>query len=102
MAQYFLIYQGGNHAMSQDDQMAHQKKWMEWVAAQGSAMVEPQVVFKDKKTVSSSGVADYAGTPTMGYSLLEAESFDAAVKVAQACPFMDIGGEIVVAEKMSM
>lgn len=102
MTQYFLIYQGEMKPGTPEEQMAGQKKWMEWVGAQGAAMVEPQVVYKDKKIVNSSGISDFSGTPVMGYSLLEAESYDAAVAVAQSCPFLEMGGDIVVAEKMSM
>lgn len=102
MTQYYLIYQGAMKPMPQDEQMAHQKSWMQWVGEQGAALVEPQVIYKDKKTVNSSGVSDYAGTPVMGYSLLEADSHEAAIAVAQSCPFIEMGGDIVVAEKMSM
>ena len=53
----------------------------------------------------SAGVGRYDGggpNPLSGYSILEAESIDAASEVAKGSPHVEFGGTIEVAEVMEM
>ena len=52
--------------------------------------------------IGGRGVSDADGPPLTGYSVVKADSLDAALKMAKACPHLDIGGSIVVAEVMEM
>lgn len=55
------------------------------------------------KIVSSTGVSDDVGSNTMsGFSIVKADSFDFALDMAKACPFLEIGGTLKVAELMEM
>ena len=37
-----------------------------------------------------------------GYTIVKADSMDAALSIAKACPFLDIGGSLEVSELMEM
>ncbi len=54
------------------------------------------------KTVSSSGVSDDGGSnPLLGFSIVKADSMDAALEMAKGCPHLEIG-TIEVAEAKEM
>ena len=58
----------------------------------GDAVVNPGTPLKDTKTVSADGVEDGGGpNPVMGYTEVVADDIDAAVKMAQASPFLEMG-----------
>jgi hypothetical protein len=42
------------------------------------------------------------GNPLSGYSLIEADSLDAAVQFAKGCPVLADGGSVEVAEAIDM
>jgi hypothetical protein len=37
-----------------------------------------------------------------GYTIIEVDSMEAALEIAKACPFLDIGGSLEVSELMQM
>lgn len=37
-----------------------------------------------------------------GFSIIRAESMEAALSIAQACPFLEIGGSLEVSEMMQV
>lgn len=37
-----------------------------------------------------------------GYTIVEADSMDAALEMAKACPFLDVNGSLEVSELMKM
>ena len=54
------------------------------------------------RTVSSTGVTDDGGSnPLSGYSVVQADSKEAAIELAKSCPHLD-HGTIEVAEMMKM
>jgi len=78
-------------------------KWKTWVADLGDAVVNPGSPMGMSKIVSSTGVSDDDGSNTMsGFSIVKADSFDSALDMAKACPFLEIGGTLKVAELMEM
>lgn len=78
-------------------------KWKAWVDDLGDAMVNPGTPLGVSKTVSSNGVTDDGGSnPLSGYSILKADSLDAALEVAKGSPHVEFGGTIEVAEIMEM
>ncbi len=73
-----------------------------WIAGMGDAVVNPGTPFKDSKTVSADGVEDGGGpNPIMGFTEVTADSLDAALEMAQASPFLEMG-TIEVAEAVQM
>ena len=76
--------------------------WQAWAAAIGDAWVNPGNPFGKAKTVSSRGVSDDARSDRCtGFSIVKADSMDAAVEMAKACPHLQYG-TVDVAEAMEM
>jgi hypothetical protein len=69
----------------------------------GDAAVSPANPLKNTSTVNPDGSVTSGGTTTMsGYTIVEADSMEAALEMAKACPFLDIGGSLEVSELMQM
>ena len=76
---------------------------MEWLASLGAAAVSPANPLKGTSTVNPDGSVTNGGATTMsGYTIVEADSMDAALSIAKACPFLEIGGSLEVSELMKM
>jgi hypothetical protein len=102
MSNYVFVYRGGQRSGSPEEGAKQRAKWQAWVSSLGAAMINPGTPLGKSKTVSSTGVSDGGGpNPVMGYSIVAANSMDAALKMAKACPFLEMG-TIVVAEAMEM
>lgn len=103
MAQYVIIYLGGNQPSSPEEGKQHFSRYMEWISSLGEAAVSPANPLKDTMTVSPDGTVTTGGTTTMsGYTIIEADSMDAALSIARACPFLEIGGSLEVSQLMKM
>jgi hypothetical protein len=73
-------------------------KWKAWVGGLGDAVVNPGSPLGMSKTVSSDGVSDDSGSnPLSGFSIMKADSMDAALEIAKGCPHLE-HGTIEVAE----
>ena len=103
MSNYFIAYHGGKKPESPDEGAKHMEKWKAWVGGLGDAVVNPGTPLGMSKIVSSTGVSDDDGSNTMsGFSIVKADSFDSALDMAKACPYLEIGGTLKVAELMEM
>ncbi|MEM8542108.1 MAG: hypothetical protein AAGF25_14225 [Pseudomonadota bacterium] len=79
------------------------EKWMAWFRDMGDAVVDGGAPVGPSRTVSSDGVSDDGGAnPLSGYTIVEAESFDAACAMAKGCPALPSGGSVEVAERIEM
>ncbi len=103
MPDYIIAYHGGNKPETPEDGAKHMAKWKAWVGGLGDAVVNPGTPLGKSKTVSSGGVSDGGGSNALtGFSIVKANSMDAALEMAKACPFLDTGGTLEVAEVMKM
>ena len=103
MSEYFITYHGGNEPASPEEGSAHKAKFGAWVMGLGDAVVNPGTPLGQTMTLSSNGEASEGGSSTMsGFSIVKADSMDAAVEIAKACPFLDMGGTLEVSELMEM
>ena len=103
MPNYVLAYHGGKTPESPEEGAKQMAKWQAWVGGLGDAVVNPGTPLGKPKTVSSGGVSDDGGSdPLLGFSIVKADSMDAALEMAKACPTLEIGGTIEVAEVMEM
>ncbi len=103
MAQYIMTYLGGDQPSSPEEGRQHFAKYKEWLVSLGDSAVSPANPLKDTRTVNSDGTVTTGGTTSMsGYTVIEADSMEAALKIAKACPFLDIGGSLEVSELMQM
>ena len=103
MMRYVFVYLGGNHPSNPEEANRHFTKYMEWLTSLGDAVISPTIPLKDTHTVSPDGTIGVGGSSAMsGFSIIEAESIEAALSIAQACPFLEIGGSLEVSELMQM
>ncbi|SRR6266581_3287142 len=73
-----------------------------WAASAGDAMIDPGAPLGQSKVVSSDSAADGAADGLLGgYTLISADSLDAAVGVVRGHPFVARGGTLQVSEAVS-
>jgi hypothetical protein len=102
MSDYVLTYYGEPKFKSPEEGGKYMAKWQTWVGSLGATLVNPGVPFGKSKTVSSTGVSDDAGSNRVtGFSIVKADSMDAAVKIAKGCPHLE-HGTMGVHEAMEM
>ena len=103
MSSYFIGYRGGRQPASPEEGAKHMAKWKAWVDGLGDAMVNPGTPLGMSRMVSADGVSDDGGSdPMSGFSIVKADSMDAAIEIARDCPFLETGGTLEVAEVMEM
>ena len=103
MAQFVLVYLGGTQPTSQEETSKHFSKYMEWLTSLGDKVVIPTIPLKDTHTVSPDGSVEEGGSTAMsGFSVIKADSIQAAIEIAQSCPFLEINGTLEVSEMMEM
>jgi hypothetical protein len=103
MAQYVITYIGGNQPATPEEGMKHFAKYKEWLASLGDSAVSPANPLKNTQTVNADGSVSEGGLSSMsGFTIIESESMESALAVAQACPFLALGGQLEVSELMKM
>ncbi len=101
MAKFLLLYGGGSMPETEADQAAVMQVWMAWYGALGAAVADGGNPFTPvAKSINSSGkVSDLpASAMASGYTIISADSMDAAVSMAKGCPVLQGGGNISVFE----
>jgi hypothetical protein len=101
MANFVLLYSGGGMPGSEAERAAATRAWVAWFGELGNAVVDEGNPFTSvAKTIGSDGrVSDGpVGTMAAGYSIVKADSLNAAVDMAKSCPQLSGGGKISVYE----
>ena len=99
MARFVLNYLGGNAPTTEEEGKAHFDKYMQWLGDLGEDAVNPANPVKDAHVVQADGsVSEGSETKMSGFSVIEAESLEAAIAIAKACPFLELGGRLEVAQ----
>ncbi len=102
MPNYVLAYHGGKKPETPEEGAKHMARWKDWLAGLGDAVVNPGTPLGKSKTVSTDGVTDDGGpNPLGGFTIVTADDMDAALEMAKACPFVEMG-TIEVAQVMEM
>jgi hypothetical protein len=104
MTNYMLVYSGGN-GVSEDEAVrnAQYAEWGAWFEQLDSAVVDGGHASGAAKTVGPGGsVSDGGSLGLTGYSIVSADSLDAAVELAKGCPVLGIGGSVDVYEAIAM
>jgi hypothetical protein len=104
MTDYILVYQGGVEPATKEEGAAHMAKWQAWAQGLGDAIVNPGTPTGSPKIVSADGVSDDTGPSAMsGYTIVQTDSMDGALKMAKECPFIEMeGATLAVAELKKM
>jgi hypothetical protein len=87
MANYLLLYHGGGRPESADEQAKVMAAWGEWIGRLGPGLVDGGNPTSQAKTVDGRGtVSATGGDVVTGYSIISADSLDAALELAKGCP----------------
>lgn len=104
MPNYLLAYHGGKMPENQAEIDETMAAWGAWFQEIGENVVDGGNPVGQSHTVSPSGtVADGGANPVSGYSIIKADSYDAANAIAAKNPMVTSGnGSVEVAEIVEM
>ena len=104
MPNFVFAYSGGK-GVSEDEAERNEQyaQWGRWFEALGSAVVEGGGAMGVAKTVGPGrSVSDGGSRGLTGYSIVSAETLEAAVELAKGCPVIEVGGAVDVYETIAM
>lgn len=105
MANYVLIYTGGGGmGASEEEQQKIMAEWGVWYGKMGASIVDGGAPFGASKNLTTDGVGDgpLGDTPATGYTVITADSLDAAAKACEDHPHVSHGGQVQVFETIDM
>ena len=104
MTNFVLIYTGGSMPEGPEEQQAVMAAWGAWYGKMGPAIVDGGNPFSQSKNVSADGVSDGAvsAPAASGYTVIAADSLDAAVESVKDHPHVSHGGQVTVYETFQM
>jgi hypothetical protein len=103
MPNYLITYLGGDQPSTPEQGKQNFARYQEWLASLGADLVSPMNPIKNTRTVNPDGSVRDSGTTAMsGYTILSADSMEAALEKAKACPFLDMNGSLEVSEMIEM
>jgi hypothetical protein len=106
MADYLLLYSGGSMPETEQEQAAVMQAWNSWFETLGSALKDGGNPFTPgaARTVGADGSIKEGGIApgASGYSIIQADSLDAAADLAKGCPVTMGGASISVYETFSV
>jgi hypothetical protein len=98
MANFLLTFYGGSTPESQEEGAKVMAAWTAWFGELGDKLIDGGNPISSSKAISPDGsVMDATSAPT-GYSIIKADSLDAAVETAKGCPALAGGATLVVSE----
>lgn len=106
MAKFVVIYSGGSGmAASPEEQEQIMAEWMAWYGKMGPAVTDGGNPFAASKNIPGAGAAPADGpgaVPATGYTIIEADSLDAATAACADHPHLSQGGQVAVFETIDM
>lgn len=103
MPNFMLTYLGTPKISSQEEKQDHMQKYQQWITDLGEAALSPMNPLKDVSVVNSDGMVNEGGETGMsGFTIVTAESMNEALDIARACPFLEVGGRLEVAQLIEM
>ena len=100
MAKYLFIYHGGENPETEEEVAEVLDAWGNWLGSMGAAVIDGGNPVGMSSTVNPDGsVSDGdGGRGGSGYTIVSADSLDAAVEMAKGCPILSSGGNVYVYE----
>ncbi len=106
MAKFVVLYTGGmGMAATPEEQEKIMGEWGAWYGQLGEAIVDGGAPFGAAKNIVSVGsISDgtLSDTPATGYTVISADSLEAAASVCSAHPHLNHGGQVEVFEYIDM
>ena len=99
MADFVLLYGGGNMPETEEERARVMKAWDAWFAEIGGALKDGGNPFAPAaKTVAADGSVADAKPQHSGYSIVQADSIDEATRIAKGSPVLEGGATVTVYE----
>lgn len=103
MAKYVLSFTGGSMAQTEEEQQQVMAAWGAWFGQLGAALVDPGTPFARSTAIAADGsVSEPGATGLTGYSIISADSLEAATDAAKTCPVLAAGGAVDVYETVDI
>jgi len=97
-----FAYHGGMMADNDEERQAAMQAWGAWFGKLGPAIVDPGNPFAGSTSVNGNGAGGEATSNLTGYTVVKADSLDAAAKLADDCPVLSSGGSVDVYETIEV
>jgi hypothetical protein len=101
MGKYLFAYRGGMMADTDEQRQAAMQAWGAWFGELGQAIADPGNPFAGSTSVDGNGGGS-ADSQLTGYSVIKADSLDAASALAKGCPVLKGGGSVDVYETIEV
>ena len=98
MANFLLTFHGGSMPEGKEAQDAAMGAWNSWFGTLGEALVDGGNPISQAKAITPDGSVMDATSAPSGYSVIKADSLDAAVALAKGCPVLAGGANVLVSE----
>jgi hypothetical protein len=98
MANYLLTYYGGGMPESPEENAQVMKAWTAWFGELGDRLVDGGNPTSHSRAIAPDGSVMEATSAPTGYSIIKADSLDAAVEASKGCPVLAGGASVVVSE----
>ena len=104
MPNYVFAYHGGGMPETPEEGQKVMAAWQAWYGGMSKALVDGGAPVGMSKTVTASGVDDNGGSnPLSGYTVVKADTIEAACEIAKGCPILEGGnGTVEVAQVHEM
>lgn len=99
MPNYVFAYTAGGVPETEAERKKVTDSWYAWIGAVGADLIDVGTPFGASKAMDSSGrLSDGGAANLSGYSIVRADSFADAEKLAAGCPQLVTGGAIDIYE----
>jgi len=98
MANFLLTFHGGSMPETKEARDQVMRAWTEWFSTLDGALVDGGNPISKAKAISPDGSVMDATSAPSGYSVIKADSLDAAVALAKGCPVLAGGANVLVSE----
>jgi hypothetical protein len=98
MSRFLIVYRGAPGGPESEGAQHHPANWEAWFNKLGAAVVDQGALTHSSVEIPSRlRGPKLNGSALSGYSIVEADDFDAAVKIAEECPIFDEKGSVEIA-----
>ncbi len=104
MPMYLLAYHGGSPNETDEAREHAMAAWVDWMGGLGAALADGGKPVVQSATVASDGSSSAGGgsNPVSGYSVVTADSLEAAVALVAGCPILASGGSVEIGETVDL
>jgi hypothetical protein len=100
MSNFFIGYYMGENPTMHKDESKQMMEFQTWLEGLGDVVVNPGTPLNPTNTIQSDGnVTEGSQSRLTGFSVVKADSIEAAVDMVKECPFLKMG-TLEVAEMM--